>query len=83
MGEKLVGHVTHYYGQIGVAAVLLKDRLAVGDHILVVGRTSDFEQEVTSMEIEHQAVQEASAGQEIGLKVMARAREGDKIYRVS
>jgi len=83
MGEKLIGQVTHYYGRIGVAAVLLEDRLAVGDRILVVGRTSDFEQEVSCMEIEHQSVQEALAGQEIGLKVLGRAREGDKVYRVT
>jgi len=82
MGEKLVGEVTHYYGRIAVAAVRLSGRLSLGDRIHVLGHTSDFVQEVTSMEIEHQSIEEALPGQEIGLRIVSRARQGDQVYRL-
>ena len=82
MGEKLIGEVTHYYARIGVAAVLLSGPLKVGDQIHVLGRTSDFQQKVTSMQVEHEEIAEALAGQEIGLRVAERARQKDRVYRI-
>lgn len=81
-GEVRVGVVSHYYGHLSVAAVRLEVALTVGDTIRVLGHTSDFRQRVDSMQIEHQAVSEAIAGDEIGLKVVQHAREHDVIYRV-
>lgn len=81
-GEVRVGVVSHYYGHLSVAAVKLEVALAVGDTIRVLGHTSDFRQKVDSMQIEHQAVSEAIAGDEIGLKVVQHAREHDVVYRV-
>ena len=81
MAEKLVGKVTHWFGKIGVAGLELTDTLAVGDHIHVLGHTTDFEQEVTSMQIMHQDVAEAGPGSEVGIKVQFRARPGDHVYR--
>jgi translation elongation factor EF-1alpha len=65
-----------------VAAVKLEVALKVGDTIRVLGHTSDFRQKVDSIQIEHQAVSEAIAGDEIGLKVVQHAREHDVLYRV-
>ncbi len=83
MAERLIGEVTHYYGRIGVAAVRLSGRLKLGDRIHIFGRGADFEQEVASMEIEHEAVAEALPGQEVGLLVAEKVREGNRVYRVS
>jgi len=82
MAEREVGKVTHYYTNIGVAIVEVTDTLKVGDRIHVQGATSDFEQEVTSMQIEHEEVQEAESGDAIGLKVEEKARGGDKVFVV-
>ena len=82
MAWKEVGRVTHYFGRISVAAVRLTDRLQLGDRICVLGATSDFEQDVASMEVEHQLIEVAEAGQEIGLLVVQRVRKGDAIYRI-
>jgi len=82
MAEKRVAKVTHYWGKIGVAAIKLYDTLRVGDAIHISGSTTDFEQTVDSMEIEHEAVEVAKKGQEIGLKVKERVRKGDRVYRV-
>lgn len=81
-GEVRVGVVSHYYGHLSVAAVRLEVALAVGDTIRILGHTSDFRQRVDSIQIEHQAVSEAIAGDEIGLKVVQHAREHDVVYRV-
>jgi len=83
MGEELVGRVTHYYGRIGVAAVRLTAPLKVGERIWIVGRTTDLEQAVTSLELDHRPIGEGLPGQEVGLLVAERVREGDRVYRVS
>jgi putative protease len=82
MAEKLVGSVSHWFGKIGVAAIELTGKLAVGDRIHVLGHTTDFEQELTSMQMMHQDVSEAVRGDDVGIKLNARARVGDKVYKV-
>lgn len=77
-----VGRVTHYFSRISVAVIELKAPLAVGDHILIKGSTTDLEQAVESMQIEHENVQSAEAGQSIGLKVNDRVRENDTVYKI-
>jgi len=79
---KLIGKVTHYFGKIGVAVIKLEDTLKVGDTIRIVGGQTDFTQTVESMEIEHQKVNEAKAGQSVGLKVAQKVREGYKVYKL-
>lgn len=76
------GEVAHYYKKIGVAVIDLKAPLSVGDHILIRGATTDFEQTVKSMQIQHENVDEAAAGQSIGLKVEDKVREKDIVYKV-
>jgi translation elongation factor EF-1alpha len=84
MAEEKVGVVTHYFGKIGVAAVKITDGvLSVGDRIHVRGHTSDFTQTVESMQLEHDAVQVARAGEEIGLRMTAHAHEHDLILKVT
>lgn len=77
-----VGKVTHFFTNIGVAVVELSGTMAVGDKILFQGSTTDFEQTVSSMQIEHKSLTTAQAGQSIGLKVTGRVREGDVVYKV-
>jgi putative protease len=80
--KKLVGRVTHYFTKIGVAVVELTDELKIGDRVSIEGHTTNFQQSVASMQIEHQNVEKAGPGQSIGLKVEQRAREGDMVYRI-
>ncbi len=81
--EKLIGKVTHYFTNIGVAVVEITDsELNAGDKIHIKGATSDFEQAVDSMQIEHESVEKAKKGQSIGLKVDQQVREGDEVFKV-
>ena len=76
-----VGRITHFFSKIGVAVVELTAPLVVGDSILVKGPSTDFEQVVESMQIEHANIPRAEAGQSIGLKLAQRVREKDAVYK--
>lgn len=76
-----IGKITHFFSKIGVAVIELKKPLKVGDTIAIKGPTTDFEQRVDSMQIEHENVNEAKAGQSIGLRVAERVRETDAVYK--
>ncbi|ODS36548.1 MAG: translation elongation factor-like protein [Candidatus Altiarchaeales archaeon WOR_SM1_79] len=83
MEEKKVGEVIKFFGKIGVAAIkLTDDSLRVGDTIHIKGHTTDLTQQVGSMQIENQNVQEAGPGADIGVKVGDRVRENDVVYKV-
>jgi len=83
MGEEMIGQVTHYYTRLGVAAVELTGELKLGDTIRILGRSTEFEQVVRSMQLEHANIAVGKAGQLIGLEVAEQARAGDKVYRLT
>lgn len=77
-----VGKVTHYYDNIGVAILELSDTLKVGDRIKFEGHGADFEQEVTSLQVNHKQVEKASKGEMIGMKTDQKVREGTDVEKV-
>jgi translation elongation factor EF-1alpha len=84
MGEQLVGTVTHYFGKPHVAIVeITAGELHVGDTVRFAGHSSDFTQEVGSMELEHAPVDAAKVGDSVGIQVSERAREHDQVFRVT
>lgn len=83
MAEKLVGKVTHYFGKIGVAVVKLhKGGLKLGDKIHIKGAHDDFEQIVSSMQIDHQPVKAGKKGDEVAIKIEAKAHDNDEVFLV-
>ena len=83
MPEEQIGTVVDYFAHIGVAGVDLVGPLRVGDTIHIEGHTTDLEQTVESMQIEHEEVAEAKPGDAIGVKVSERCRKGDTVYKVT
>lgn len=77
---KEIGRVTDYFAQIGVAGIDLTGPLRVGDRIHIRGHTTDFEQVVESVQIEHASVEAAKKKDKIGIKVTDRCRRGDRVY---
>jgi putative protease len=77
-----VGRIAHFYTKPSVAVVELSSTLNKGDKIVIKGSTTDIEQTVDSIEIEHKQIPSAQAGQSIGMKVNGRVRENDIVYRV-
>ncbi len=82
MPEEVIGEVSHWFGNISVAGITLSGTLSVGDRVRIVGHTTDFEQEITSMQVENEDVSEAGPGDEVGVKLDSRARPGDSVYKV-
>ena len=80
-GKTQIGNVTNFYSKISVAVVQLTAPVNVGDKILIKGDTTNFEQAIESMQIEHKNIPRAEAGQSIGLKVNDRVRPGDIVYK--
>lgn len=77
-----VGIVTHVYDKIKVAVVDLDADLSSGDKIKFVKNDEDlFEQEVASMQVEHEKIETAKKGDTIGLKVEGDVKEGAEVYK--
>ena len=83
MAEEKVGVVTHYFGHIQVAAIMLEAELKVGDTIHIKGHTSDFNETIKSMQLEHEKIEVGQPGQEIAINVVEHAREHDDVFKVT
>ena len=77
-----MGTVADFFARPVVAGTELTGSIKVGDRLHIVGHTTDLEMLVESMQIENATVQEASAGDAVGIKVPDRVRDGDRIYKV-
>ena len=83
MPEERIGLVKGYFAKIGVAGIDLEKTLRVGDRIHIKGHTTDLEETVASIQIEHAQVDEAKKGDQIGIKVADRCRDGDVVYKIT
>ena len=77
---KPIGVVTHYFGHLEVAIVKFTKSVTVGTRVKFKGATTDFEEAIASMQYDHKPIEEAKKGQEVGIKVGDRVREGDEVY---
>ncbi len=82
MEKTEVGKITHFFGKIGVAVVELSKGLKTGDKILIEGHGHAVEQNVDSMQIEHEKIEEAKAGQSVGMKTAEPVKPGDIVFKV-
>lgn len=80
--EKLIGEITHYYGGLGVAIVKFNRNVKKGESVHFKGAHTDFTQVIDSMQYDHKDVEEIKKGQEAGIKVNEKVREGDKAYEI-
>lgn len=79
---KPIGTITHYFGGLGVAIIKLATKLESGTDVSFKGATTDFTQTVESMQYDHQDISIGKKGQEIGVKVKDKVREGDEVFLV-
>ena len=83
MAEEEVGVIVKFFAKPSVAALqITAGTVKTGDTLKYKGHTTDFSEEVTSMEIDNEAVEEVKAGDLVGIKVKERVRENDKVYKV-
>jgi len=80
---ELIGEVVHFFSKIKVAVIKLSKPLSKGESIRIIGgEDTDFNQDVDSMQVEHEKIEKAKKGDEVGLKVKKKVREGYKVYKV-
>ena len=79
-GPKPIGVITHYFNKINVGIIKLKVPFTKGKVITVRGRGHEFTQRIDSMQRNHQDIEKAKKGWEIGIKVKAIVRAGDLVY---
>ena len=78
-----VAQVQDYFSEVGVAALkITSDQICIGDVLHFKGYTTDLLQEVSSMQVDHQQVKQAGSGETVGIKVLDRVREHDKVFKV-
>ena len=82
MADTKVGTITHFYDKIGVAVINVLAPLKVGDRIKISGHDKEFEQEISSMQVEHQNINQAKKGDNVGMKVDQPVKDGDEVYKV-
>lgn len=83
MAETKIGDVTHFFGHIPAGIIKLTGELKKGDQIHFKGTSTDFTQDVTSMQIDRADIEVGKKGEEIGIEVKERVREGDEVFLVS
>lgn len=83
MPEIVIGQVTDFFARPLVAGIELTATIRVGDNIHIKGHTTDLELTVDSMQINNVNVDQAKAGDNIGIKVNERVRRGDIVYKVT
>lgn len=79
---RAIGKVIHYWTRLGVAGVDLTGTLKMDDRVHFLGATTDFEQRVTSMQLNRRFINQAGEGQQVGILVADRVRPGDTVYLV-
>ena len=83
MKEKNIGVVTHYFSHLGVGIIKVEeDSLKVGDTVRFKGQTTDFQQTIASIQVEHKPVEEARPGEVVGIKVEEHVREHDQVLKL-
>ena len=81
--EKQIGKVIHWYDKIGVAVIKLTDTLKKGDNIKIKREKDEFEDTITSMQLDHADVDSAGKGSEVAIKLSSKAHDGAVVYRVT
>ena len=83
MPEEEVGVIVKFFAKPSVAAIeMKKGSIKKGDTLHFKGHTTDFTDVVQSMEVDNQPIEEAGAGDLVGIKVKERVRENDTVYKV-
>ena len=78
-----LGEVSHYYDRISVAVITLTDSVKVGEKVHFLGHGVDFEQEVSSMQIEHETIESAKKGDQVAMKVLKPVKAHTAVFKLS
>lgn len=83
MAETELGVISDFFAHPVVAGIELRGELRLGDLLAIRGHTTDLEFRLESMQIDRNDVDEARAGDSVGIKVPERVRRGDHVYKIA
>ncbi len=83
MNGQKVGEVLHFYDHISVAVINLCAVIKVGDSVHFLGHGCDFQQDITSMQIENEAIQQANKGDMVAIKTIKPVKRGTTVYVIT
>ena len=78
-----VGKITHYYDKLGVGIIKLIKSLKVGQTVKISGKTTSFDQLVYQMQLDHKDIKSGKKGQEVGVKLNSKVRQGDEVLVIA
>ena len=81
MTEKEIGEVSNYFEHVKAAAIKLSKPLKIGDKIKFKGGEAEFEQTISSIQLNHKSITQAKKGDEIGIIVSQKVRKGYKVLK--
>ena len=84
MKENYIGSISNYFSNISVAAFVIESgKLKTGDTVHIKGHTTDIKETVSSIQMEHEMIETAKKGDDIGIKVSQKVWGGDKVFVVA
>lgn len=81
--KKDIGHIVNYYSKVKAAEIRIWDDLAIGDRIMIQGRTTgSVTHTIDSMQIEGESVSEVKRGCNVAIAIPTKLRENDFVYKL-
>ena len=81
--KKDIGQVVNYFNKVNAAEIRIWDDLAVGDKIIIQGRTTgSVTHTIESMQIEGQNVSNVSKGCNVAVAFPKKVRKNDFVYKL-
>ena len=79
-----IGVVEGFFARPSAAVIkMTKGTLKPGERIYIKGHTTDLQQVVESMQVDHKPIAEATKGAVIGIQVTDRVRPNDLVYKLT
>ena len=81
--KKDIGQVVNYFNKVKVAELKIWDDLAIGDEILIQGKTTgSIKHKIDSMQINGENVENVEKGNNVGVAIPTKVREHDFVYKL-
>jgi translation initiation factor IF-2 len=79
--EEKVGIIDHYFNHAHIAGIWVQNgRLKIGDRIHIKGHTTDLEEVITSMQVNHVDVKEVGRNAHVGIPIHEKVRPHDRVF---
>jgi hypothetical protein len=82
MYEFIIGKITHFYAKIGVVVIKLSFDIKIDDLLHYKGDNYDFEEKITSLQLNHKEVTNAKIGDSVGIKINSIVKVDNLVFKI-